>query len=627
MFKTALIPAAGRGARLDRKDRPKPLVEVGGEALLLRQIRKLKAAGVERFIVTTGYRAAEVERRLKTSDELSDTDLNFIECEAWEQGLAASLLVAKQAIREPFILAMADHIFEDSLVEQIAATSLDTDALVVLADRNVDAVAELASAVKLVTAQDRVRAAGRTLDGATAIDCGLFAATPELFDALEVALRDPSGKGELFSAVQHLAEQDRVRAEWTQGRKWFDIDTPASLIRAEMAFREQWRSQVVTTVAADALSGPAPIHYRFVTGKPETTDIVVQRGVVRQPGAIEIIPPQSASSPHFVFTDPRVHALYGEAFVAGLRASGYQVHAVVLPEGEAAKTLANYERCVDEVLTRGIDERSILISLGGGVVCNVCGFIASTLYRGIGLVHVPTTLMAQCDAAISHKQAVNGRRGKNMVGSYYAPSRIFIDIDTLATLDARLIPDGLAEVVKHALGQDAPFIRVLQEYCGDPRDPDFLEMVVKRNIELKCQLMKDDPKEHREGMVLQYGHTVGHPIEFLSGFELSHGEAVAIGMMIAVRVARILGGCGDSDIALHRELIQHYKLPTSIPDDISPGDIIEMLRYNKRYLTEGTRMALVSGPGQLWSVDDNYAIPVPDEVVRTAVESSYGEKA
>ena len=96
-----------------------------------------------------------------------------------------------------------------------------------------------------------------------------------------------------------------------------------------------------------------------------------------------------------------------------------------------------YSRCVDEVLSKGIDERSIMISLGGGVVCNVCGFIASTLYRGIGLVHVPTTLMAQCDAAISHKQAVNGSKGKNMVGSYYAPASIFVDVDTLATLDPR----------------------------------------------------------------------------------------------------------------------------------------------------------------------------------------------
>jgi 3-dehydroquinate synthase len=392
-----------------------------------------------------------------------------------------------------------------------------------------------------------------------------------------------------------------------------------------MAFRDQWRNAVVTEVQAESRSGAGTTRYAFVTGKPEQTDIVVQRGLVRHPETLEIIPRESASSPHFVFTDPRVDRLYGQDFVAGLRGQGYQIHTVMLPEGEAAKTLANYERCVDEVLSQGIDERSVLISLGGGVVCNVCGFIASTLYRGIGLVHVPTTLMAQCDAAISHKQAVNGSKGKNMVGSYYAPKRIFVDVDTLASLDARLIPDGLAEVVKHALGQDPAFIRTLQAYRGDHRDPDFLETVVRRNIELKCQLMANDPKEHREGMVLQYGHTVGHPIEFLSSFRLSHGQAVAIGMMIAVRVARLLGGCADSDILLHRDLIEQFGLPSCIPREIAPDDIMEMMRYNKRYLTEGTRMALVSGPGQLWSVDDNFAIPVPDEVVRAAIMSSYGE--
>ena len=135
--------------------------------------------------------------------------------------------------------------------------------------------------------------------------------------------------------------------------------------------------------------------------------------------------------------------------------------------------------------------------------------------------------------------------------------------------------------------------------------------------------MKDDPKEHREGMVLQYGHTVGHPIEYLSGFSLSHGQAVAIGMMIAARVSRILGGCSDAIVEEHERLIRQYGLPTTVPADIDPDDVMEMMRFNKKYLTEGTRMALVRGRGELWEVDGDYAIPVPDAVVRQALLDTY----
>jgi 3-dehydroquinate synthase len=274
------------------------------------------------------------------------------------------------------------------------------------------------------------------------------------------------------------------------------------------------------------------------------------------------------------------------------------------------------------VLEKGIDERSVLVSLGGGAVCNVCGFIASTLYRGVGLIHVPTTLMAQCDASISHKQALNGRRGKNLVGAYYAPIRIVVDVNFLATLEDWLIPDGLAEVLKHALGQDKAYLDELFAYDGDIRAPEFLERVIKRNIELKCELMAVDPKEHAAGMVLQYGHNVGHAVEYLSGYELSHGEAIAIGMMVSARTARLLGGCDDEMVELHRKLIAKYQLPTMIPATMRMSDILDALRYDKKYLSEGVRMALLSGPGELWQVKGDYAIPVSEDVLTAAIEAT-----
>ncbi|MFU8802497.1 MAG: 3-dehydroquinate synthase, partial [Bradymonadaceae bacterium] len=303
----------------------------------------------------------------------------------------------------------------------------------------------------------------------------------------------------------------------------------------------------------------------------------------------------------------------------------YDVRRIVMAEGEEAKTLSNYVHLVEHVLAEGIDERSVLVSLGGGAVCNVCGFIASTLYRGIGLVHIPTTLMAQCDAAISHKQGVNGKLGKNLVGSYYAPSTIAVDVEVLSTLEDWLIPDGLSEVIKHALGQDPEYLQFLLDFDGSMFDLDFLEHVVRKNIELKCALMATDAKEHREGMVLQYGHTIGHPIEYLSGYELNHGQSVAIGMMVSARIARLLGGCDDEMVELHRGILEKFDLPTSIPSYIQPADILAAMRYDKRYLTEGTRMALVDAPGHLWKIDDDYAIPVSEAVTKEAILASYDE--
>lgn len=621
MYQKALIPAAGRGARLDRPNTPKPLVDVGGRPLILHVLDGLEQAGVQEAVVVLGFESKQIARELTNHPDLS-LKVTLVENPAWEHGLASSLLAAREHFDAPFLLAMADHFFDPALVERMAQVSLGEElTLGMLVDRDTSRLYDLDAAVKVGLDGERVLDAGRDLDDFDAVDAGLFACRPALFDALEAVLGEAQ-PADLTDAVAALAADGQVAARFVGERIWHDIDTPPALIRAEMDHRKKRRVEAV--FSADIEQTDRQTHeYTFVTGKPIETDVFVQRGFVRRPNTIKLIPDESASSPIYVFTDTRVNELYGDDFVGGLSDMGYDVRRIVMAEGEESKTLANYTKLVEHVLGEGIDERSVLVSLGGGAVCNVCGFIASTLYRGIGLVHVPTTLMAQCDAAISHKQGVNGERGKNMVGAYYPPINIAVDVEVLATLEDWLIPDGLSEVVKHALGQDREYLDFLLDYDGAIDDPDFLEAVVRKNIELKCELMAVDPKELREGMVLQYGHTVGHPIEYLSGYDLNHGQSVGIGMMVAARVSRLLGGCDDDILELHRHVIQKYELPTRIPASIQVDDILAMMRFNKRYLTEGTRMALVDGPGTLWSVDDDYAIPVSDAVLREAIEQSY----
>ncbi|MCA9538680.1 MAG: iron-containing alcohol dehydrogenase [Myxococcales bacterium] len=608
----ALIPAAGRGARLDRPGTPKPLVDLGGDPLILRLLRQLERAGIERATIVLGYAGDQIERALTHVPGLK-MHLDFVHHPGWEAGLASSVLAGRAHHDKPFVLAMADHLFDDKLIDLISSARPLSDGVIALVDTHTASVFDLDDAVKVRGALAPTDL-GRHLPTYDAVDCGLLLATPALFDALV-----KSGGEDLTDGLNRLARAGKMRGLRVEPETWDDIDTPAALVHAELRLRRARRASVL----AGPATGPAvPATHTFTTGAPRETEVVVKRGLVRNPVNAGVIPAESASSPVFVLTDETVNGLYGDAFIEPLRAAGYDVHRLVMADGEESKTLASYTHLAERILGKGIDERSVLISLGGGAVCNVCGLLASTLYRGVGLVHVPTTVMAQCDAAISHKQGVNGNRGKNLIGAYYAPLRIVVDVDVLATLPDPAVPDGLAEVIKHGIAQDAELLNRLLEHRGDIRDPAFLESVIRRNIELKCRVMAIDPQEHHEGMVLQYGHTVGHPVEYLSGYRLSHGQAVAVGMMVAGRVARLLGACDDRVVAVTERVLQQYGLPTRVPDGIRTPDILEGLRFNKRYLTEGTRMALVKAPGELWSVDGEHAIPVSEAVIAAAVDAS-----
>jgi 3-dehydroquinate synthase len=425
---------------------------------------------------------------------------------------------------------------------------------------------------------------------------------------------------EWSEALQTIIENCNLMAVETAA-VFDDIDTPSALVHCEMRLRKMRREAVVNRPVYPSNSESFTT-FDYIIDTPVKTDIVVGRGFVKDPSKLQIIRDQSASSPIFVFTDETVAEIYGYDFKKKLVEFGYDVNLIVLPVGEESKSLTNYAYLVERVLRKGVDEQSVFISLGGGVVCNVCGFVASSIYRGLNLVHLPTTLMAQSDAAVSHKQGINGYQGKNLVGSYYSPQMVAIDVETLNTLPLRLVADGMAEVIKHAIGQDESYVDMLLAHNGDLRDLDFIEAAIRRNVQLKCELVLNDPKEHKDAMILQYGHTVGHPVEHLTGYSYYHGESVAVGMSVAARISHIMGGCSADLIKLQDEINDKYKLPSRIPAYIKPDSILETMRYNKKFLSGGTRMALLQGVGKLWSVNDDYAIPVSDKVLLEAVEAS-----
>lgn len=614
-MKQALILAAGRGARLDRPNTPKPLVDVGGQPIIVRLIKQLKKEGIKTIHISVGYEAKRIMHTLSGYFGF-DAGLIFHKNEHWDKGSAYSVLAAQKHIRGHFVLAMADHVFEDELVQKMVHTIPNNGVVTALIDPRLDANNELSTATKVDHTGGKITDISCGLSKFSGIDAGLFVTSTILFDVLRNIVHHRNN-AELSDGLRVLAKTECLSCVEVQKAFWFDIDSPKDVIKAEMHLRQQMRERKLTPIAIDSTTdAQTTFEYRLTTN--ESAQMILKRGVVRRPESTTIIPAQSASSSIFVFTDETVGKLYGDSFVAKLTSQGYDVHCIVLPDGEEAKTIANYVYLVERVLSRGVDERSVFISLGGGVVCNVCGFVASTIYRGLDLIHIPTTLMAQCDAAISHKQAINGHLGKNMVGTYYKPTMVLVDVEMLQTLDDRLIKDGFAEVIKHALGQDADLAQLLLSYNGNMRDLSFLETVIERNIALKCALVKDDPKELNEAMVLQYGHTAGHPLEHLSGYVLYHGESVAMGMVLAARVARILGACNDDLVQRHIELLEKFDLPTAIPKEICLSDFMDALRFNKRYVTEGSQMALLESTGKLWTIDNQTVIPVTDDVMKEA---------
>jgi 3-dehydroquinate synthase len=285
-----------------------------------------------------------------------------------------------------------------------------------------------------------------------------------------------------------------------------------------------------------------------------------------------------------VITDTNVGSLYGEKAVAALSKAA-PVDVLTIPATERSKSVATLEMLLESAVQKGVNKNTCLVSLGGGVVSNVAGVVAGLLLRGLPLVHLPTTVMAQIDASISRKQAINGSRGKNLFGLWRSPEAIFIDWDSLKTLDDRQLRTGLAEAVKLSLiGDLATFERI--ESFSDPawfHDENLLVSISAKALQLTCEILQRDPSEGTSGMALEIGHTIGHAIEILKIGDLTHGEAISIGMVLESRICVLKGWTAASWAERIEAVLVRLGLPTRLPADLSPEQIIDALRYdNKR---------------------------------------------
>ncbi|MEI7817337.1 MAG: 3-dehydroquinate synthase [Desulfuromonadales bacterium] len=269
-----------------------------------------------------------------------------------------------------------------------------------------------------------------------------------------------------------------------------------------------------------------------------------------------------------VISNPTVKALYGRSVLESLESAGFSAVLLEIPDGEEYKNSATLNKLYDDLLAAGVDRGSFVVALGGGVVGDVAGYAAATWMRGIPFVQVPTTLLAQVDSSVGGKTGIDHPLGKNLIGAFYQPRLVLIDVNTLATLDRRQYCAGLAEVVKYGVAVDLPFFQFIEENASAimSMNPELLIEIIHRCCQLKARVVELDEREAGLRAILNYGHTLGHAFEALSGYcGLVHGEAVAIGMVLAARVSAAEGMCSLDDVTRICALINRCGLPVEIP--------------------------------------------------------------
>jgi 3-dehydroquinate synthase len=280
--------------------------------------------------------------------------------------------------------------------------------------------------------------------------------------------------------------------------------------------------------------------------------------------------------------------------------SGFDLETHIVADGEPTKTVETWRGIIDRLVAVQARRDACIIALGGGVVGDICGFAAASYMRGIRFVQAPTTLLSQVDASVGGKTGINHERGKNLIGAFHQPTAVFIDTDTLSTLDSREFNAGLAEVVKYGAIMDAGFFDWLDSASGDvaARDEGALVHLIERSVRCKARIVAADEKEAGVRALLNFGHSFGHAIEAVSAYErFLHGEAVSIGMVIAARLSenRRLCPAGTGDKL--GQLLQTFGLPVSLPGDMSIEAMSAALALDKKALASGLRLILLNDIG------------------------------
>jgi len=322
--------------------------------------------------------------------------------------------------------------------------------------------------------------------------------------------------------------------------------------------------------------------------------------------------------PLVVISDSNVAPLYAAPLLRRLVRGGVEAHLETFPAGEAHKTRETKADLEDRLFRLGIGRDAAIVAVGGGVTGDLAGFTAATWHRGIPVVQAPTTVLAMCDAALGGKTGVDLPGGKNLVGAFHAPRAIYADVATLATLPDADFRGGFAEVVKSAVIADVELFRWLEDSAPAlvRRDPTAVQDAIARSLRIKARVVARDEREAGRRVVLNFGHTVAHAIEAASGYGISHGDAVAIGMMVEGHLAIAATGFPAVGVERLRRVLQSFGLPVGWPGDLGLEDVVAAARHDKKSRAGRNRYALPARIGTM---------PRGPDVTREVDESSLAE--
>lgn len=334
--------------------------------------------------------------------------------------------------------------------------------------------------------------------------------------------------------------------------------------------------------------------------------IYIGEGIITEIGSLFVKHGIGKASPLLVVTDEYVAQHHLSPVVTKLQEAGYTVATYVVDSGEKSKSLAVLENVVGAALDAGLDRKSTVIALGGGVVGDLAGFVAASYMRGVRFVQVPTTILAH-DSSVGGKVAVNHPKAKNIIGAFHQPEMVLYDIATLRTLPDRDVRAGLSEMIKHGLIWDAEFVSWMEDNASKllSLDSEALQYGLYMGCKVKSIVVSQDEKENDLRAILNLGHTIGHALEAVAGYgELLHGEAISIGMVGAAKLAMRLGH-PEHIYTVTKRVLQAYGLPTRLPEHLNTDDIMSAMLHDKKFM-EGNMVFII--PTEIGKVEINKSV-------------------
>jgi 3-dehydroquinate synthase len=327
-------------------------------------------------------------------------------------------------------------------------------------------------------------------------------------------------------------------------------------------------------------------------------------------------------NPRFIVTDTN---LVAAGHLKSLIGSNDVLTFIIDPPGEISKNIQTVAAIIEKMEEAFLGRDSMVVALGGGTVGDIAGFAAAIFKRGVKVVHIPTTPVSQADSSVGGKTGVDSAQSKNAFGAFWQPAAVYIDVATLKTLDDLQYRAGLVESVKHALIADADYFDFLEANIDRilNRDMAVLEKIAVSNCRIKGAVVEEDPTEKNKRRILNYGHTIGHAVESASNYKLLHGEAVAIGIIAAAKIEEEMGLLKDERLTRIKNILAKLDMPATIPGDIQKGEVIDIMKHDKKAVTGRPKFVLLEKIGKTLCKNGEYAHDIPKEVLEKTLKELY----